>query len=82
MKVQYGDSVFNVSWRYVSEWTTQCAVEDSECSLGLGVATRSLRDQPCKETARKVSLRRAMLPFSRDFRTAVWKAYFNRKVSQ
>ena len=32
-----------------------------------------------KETGRKLSLTKALQPFNRRFRTAVWKTYFNRK---
>ena len=47
--------------------------------LNTGVATCSPLDQFAKEVGRKVSLTRALQGSEKDFRTAIWKTYFNRK---
>lgn len=39
-------------------------------------------DQFCKETGRKVALRRALEGFDKPFRTAVWQAYHARGVGK
>jgi len=44
-----------------------------------GYAFCSVKDIFDKETGRRESLKRALKTFSKDFRTRVWKAYFNRK---
>ncbi len=60
---------------------TSCCVYDKDTATvyGMGVATKSVNDRPNKEVARKVSLRRALDGLSREFRTAAWKAYHERK---
>ncbi len=60
---------------------TRCAITnlDNASVFIVGLAFCSVKDTFSKETGRKVSLTKALESFSKEFRTLVWRAYFNRK---
>lgn len=59
---------------------TMCEIKNLNGWLGAkGYAFCSVKDIFNKEKGRKLSLRRALKTFSKDFSTHVWKAYFDRK---
>ena len=63
-------------------WQHHCDIGKTLCFLNdilKGVATCSMDDHYCKETGRKVSMRRAIQDLPRQTRKLIWETYLNRK---
>lgn len=83
MNITINDRKFWINWNYTNLPTTQCQIwgtnEDGEKFLAFsGTSYQSATDQHCKETARKISLARAIKPLTKTSRTEIWKQYFER----
>lgn len=57
---------------------TYCYIEHGEEPISIEVAFCSKDDQFHKPTGRKVALTRAIKNFDKEFRTKIWKAYWNK----
>lgn len=84
MLVDLNGKTYKVVWRYDrAENMTLCAIRNVDVLMpsGTGRALRNPKDNWCKETARKLSLDRALrnTSFDKPERRVFWEAYRNRK---
>jgi len=82
-KVQYKESEFNVSFQHPTSdgetvrRGTVCTVEGPEGAV-IGISICHPEDNFDRSVGRKRALTRALAPFEKEFRTAVWSEYFRR----
>ncbi len=87
VKFQYNNNQYTIEWKYVEEYKyyhTYCSLLCNNELVTFSQAIMNPCDKFVKETGRKVSLTRLLknLPddlSNKEFRTAVWDAYFSRK---
>jgi hypothetical protein len=91
MKFKLNDIDYRINFRYdEGKKITSSTLEPLhfvsfvKTPIGVGSTIRNDSDKHCKETARKISLQRAIraLNLSRVDRSKVWHAYFSRKGSE
>jgi hypothetical protein len=74
-----GDKLDNSNVEDV-EGSTECFIKQGNKLLHTDKAVLSKGDNYCKETGRKISLKRTIKKFfSKNDRTAIWNTYLNRK---
>lgn len=83
MRFIYKETEFRLHFRHDNGVTTAyLRTPVASNDLASAQARCSTKDKFVKETGRKIALTRMLAPLSKEFRTAVWTCYLNRKNTE